>query len=184
MAVKNALRYRDGLHENQERLTPAYVLDPVRAALGGVIELDPCTTPENPVGATRFYTPPQDGLALPWYAETIFCNPPYGRAREPWVAKCIEAANVEGARVVLLMPAHPDTKCFQRAAERAQSVVFLRGRLKFGTFRANRIEKAAALGKSDYCQEAASHPSALFGFAVNLYETRLGVCMHPIRYVP
>lgn len=39
----NNLRYREEDHPNQTQLTPAYVLDPVREALGS-IELDPCTT--------------------------------------------------------------------------------------------------------------------------------------------
>lgn len=41
----NDLRRRAGDHIMQRQLTPGYVLEPVRAALGGVIELDPCTEP-------------------------------------------------------------------------------------------------------------------------------------------
>jgi hypothetical protein len=46
-------------HPNQAQLTPEYVLTAVRRILG-TIELDPCTEPDNPVGAERFYTPPAD----------------------------------------------------------------------------------------------------------------------------
>ena len=143
----NDLRYRDGQHPAQTALTPPDVLEPVRCILGG-IELDPCTTPDNPCRADRFYAPPQDGLALPWDAASIYVNPPYGKAREPWVDRCIYAART-GSRVALLMPAHPDTKVFQRAAGSASLVVFIRGRVKFGILRPNRR------------QMAASHPSAL-----------------------
>src|SRR4051812_31309757 len=104
----NDLRYREGDHPNQTQLTPGYVLEPVREALGE-IELDPCTEPENPTGAERFYALPDDGLSLPWDAATIYVNPPYGKAREPWVERCIHAAS-EGRRVVLLMPAATDTR--------------------------------------------------------------------------
>lgn len=143
----NALRYRDEDHPNQTQFTPLYVLEPARAALGG-IELDPCTTPDNPTRAARFYSLPQDGAAQPWTAASIWVNPPYGKARERWVDRCVEAADL-GSRVVLLIPAHTDTRVFQRAAVTAQAVVFIRGRVKFGVLRPNRR------------QVAASHPSAL-----------------------
>lgn len=151
----NALRYRSDDHPHQTAITPAYVLDPVRAMLGGAIGLDPCTTPDNPVAAERFYAPPQDGAALPWDADTIWCNPPYGKAREPWVGRCVEAG-VAGRRVVLLIPAHTDTRAFQRALDTCTSALLIRGRVKFGIPRAN--------GR----QVAASHPSALIAWNADL----------------
>lgn len=78
----NGLRYREADHPNQTALTPPYVLEPVRATLGGFIDLDPCAIPENNCRAERFYAPPQDGLGLPWDADRIYVNPPYGKARE------------------------------------------------------------------------------------------------------
>ena len=151
----NGLRYRDGEHPAQTQITPEYVLEPVRAALGGRIGLDPCTTPENPTGADSFYAPADDGLKLPWERLRIFCNPPYGKAREPWVHRCI-SAGASGLRVVLLVPAATDTRIFQEALASASSVVFVKGRLKFGVLRPNRR------------QVAASHPSALIGWNVDL----------------
>lgn len=150
----NALRYRSEDHPNQTALTPEYVLEPVREALGG-IELDPCTTADNPVDAERFYHPPQDGASLPWDAATIYVNPPYGRARDRWVHRCLEAGE-EGRKVILLIPAHTDTRIFQAALRGASGVVFIRGRVKFGVLRPNRR------------QVAASHPSALIGWNVDL----------------
>jgi hypothetical protein len=80
----NAKRRRPEHHARQAMLTPPYVLEPVRRLLGG-IELDPCTEPDNPTGADRFYCPPQDGCVLPWEARSVFCNPPYGEVRGRWV---------------------------------------------------------------------------------------------------
>ncbi len=156
----NDLRYRDDVHPAQDQLTPAYVLDRVREDLGGRIDLDPCTTAANPVGALRFYCPPADGAAEPWGgatfgAETVFVNPPYSRARERWVRRCIDAAR-DGGRVILLIPAATDTRIFQEALATASSVVFICGRVKFGVLRPNRR------------QAAASHPSALIGWNVTL----------------
>jgi hypothetical protein len=153
--MSNALRYRAEDHENQCQITPAYVLDPVRKAFGGFIELDPCTTLDNPVGAERFYCPPQDGAELPWDAATIFVNPPYSKARERWVRRCIEAAST-GSTVILLMPAATDTRIWQQAAAAASGIVLVRGRLKFGVLRPNRR------------QAAASHPSSLIGWNADL----------------
>ena len=154
----NDLRYREGNHAGQRQLTPPYVLEPVREAFGGTIDLDPCTEPDNPTGATRFLTAVDDGLTLPWgRSGSIYVNPPYGKAREPWVERCIAAAD-SGCRVVLLMPAHTDTRIWHRAMETAAAVCFIKGRVKFGVLRKNRR------------QEAASHPSALIGWNVTLGE--------------
>lgn len=151
----NDLRYRDGEHPNQTQLSPAYVLEPVRIALGGHIGLDPCTEPDNPTRAHSFYHPPVDGRVEPWLASTIYVNPPYGKAREPWVRRCVEAG-ASGRRVVLLIPAATDTRIFQEALESATAAVLIKGRVKFGVLRPNRR------------QQAASHPSALIGWNVDL----------------
>ena len=146
----NDLRYRRDDHEMQRQLTPPYVLEPVRQTLGS-IELDPCTEPDNPCGAVHFYTAASDGAEQPWDATTIYVNPPYSKARERWVRRCIEAAEA-GSRLVLLMPSHTDTRLFHLATETASHVVFIKGRVKFGILRENRR------------QEAASHPSCLIGW--------------------
>ena len=151
----NDLRYRDGEHPSQTAITPEYVLAPVRTVFGGLINLDPCTTASNPTGAMSYYCPPQDGAELPWGWGSIFVNPPYGKARERWVERCIEAAG-DGAKVVLLIPSATDTRIWQRAASTATQIVFVRGRLKFGVLRPNRR------------QVAASHPSSLIGWNVDL----------------
>ncbi len=152
--MSNVLRYRDGKHPNQRQLTPSYVLEPVREALNGIIGLDPCTEPDNPCRALRFYTVDVDGLSQPWDDDSIYVNPPYSKAREPWVERCIEAG--VGSRVVLLMPAATDTRICQRAMDAAHEIVFIKGRVKFGVLRPNRR------------QEAASHPSVLLGWNANL----------------
>src|SRR5438094_10126835 len=109
----NAKRRRPEHHVRQAMLTPAYVLEPIRALLGGSIGLDPCTEPDNPTGAEHFYCPPQDGCTLPWDAPTVYVNPPYAEVRGRWVDRCVD----EGRRrqVVLLIPAHTETRIFQRA---------------------------------------------------------------------
>lgn len=149
----NEKRRRGEYHPNQRQLTPPYILHPIAELLGG-IDLDPCTEPDNPTGATRFYTPPQDGASLPWDARNVYCNPPYGEARNRWVDRCIEEGR--NRPVALLIPAHTETATFQRALANCTSVLFINSRVRFGLVRDN--------GR----QEAASHGSALFGFGLDL----------------
>lgn len=149
----NAKRRRPDDHARQAMLTPAYVLTPIRDLLGG-IGLDPCTEPDNPTKADRFYHLPMDGAALPWDSPTIFCNPPYGEARDRWVDRCLVIG--PECKVVLLIPAHTETRTFQRALSACTSVLLVKARLRFGVLREN--------GR----QEAASHGSACFGFNVDL----------------
>ena len=151
----NDLRYREADHPAQTQFTPSYVLAPVAVDLGGIIGLDPCTTADNPVAAHQFYTAEDDGLSRPWsgpeWLPSVFVNPPYSKAREPWVERCI-AAGERGQRVILLIPAATDTRIWQKAVQSADAVVFVKGRVKFGVLRPNRR------------QVAASHPSSLIGW--------------------
>jgi hypothetical protein len=155
----NQVRYRSDVHPNQAQLTPSYVLEPIRAALGGIIELDPCTEPSNPTDATRFFCLPADGAAEPWDEDTIYVNPPYGVAKDRWVSRCI-AAGTAGKRVAILIPAHPETKTFQLALASADATVFIAGRLLFG------------LPRKDGREMAASHGSTLFTWAADLEPLR------------
>jgi len=119
------------------------------------------------VGARAFFTVENDGLRQPWINDglqepwllfvpsSVYVNPPYGKAREPWVEKCIHVASF-GVPTILLIPAATDTRIFQKAARSATAVIFVQGRVKFGTLRPNRR------------QHAASHPSALIGWNTNL----------------
>lgn len=149
----NGKRRRPDHHARQAMLTPSYILEPVRELLGG-IGLDPCTEPDNPTCATKFYHLPSDGCVLPWDAHSVFCNPPYGEARDRWVDRCIAEGSLR--KVVLLIPSHTETRTFQRAMLACSSLLFIKARLRFGVLRENRR------------QEAASHGSALFGFGVDL----------------
>lgn len=161
----NEKRRRPDHHARQAMLTPAYVLEPIRALLDG-IGCDPCTEPDNPTRADFFHCLPADGCALPWPGHSVFCNPPYGEARNRWVERCIEVGKEKP--VVLLIPSHTETRIVQKAMAAADSVLFCQARLRFGVLRDN--------GR----QEAASHGSVVLGFGVDLspLET-LGVVFKP-----
>ena len=162
----NSKRRRPDQHGRHRWLTPSYVLEPIRKLLHG-IELDPCTESDNPTRAAQYYCLPQDGCSLPWDAANVFCNPPYGQARERWVKRCIKEGQCR--KVVLLIPSHTETRISQMAMQSATSILFLRARLRFEIPRAN--------GR----KEAASHGTAIYGFGVDLTPlSLLGVILvHP-----
>ena len=90
--------------------------------------LDPCADACNHK-CEKYYTEFEDGLAQNWSRETVFCNPPYGRQIEPWVAKCC----AHDGTAVLLVPARTDTRWFHEFIYRNSraEVRFIRGRLRF-----------------------------------------------------
>ena len=61
--------------------TPAYLMGAVRELLGA-IDLDPasCAAANETVGAARYFTEIDDGLAQRWHGR-LFLNPPYGTGR-------------------------------------------------------------------------------------------------------
>lgn len=93
----------------QEILTPKKIVDVVRGAFGGRIELDPCAAVDefgDPIGfvdAERWYDGSlaaplpqcQDGLKRAW-ADHTFVNPPYADLKA-WLAKA-RAESAYGAR--------------------------------------------------------------------------------------
>lgn len=68
-----------------------------------------------------------------WGGETVFCNPPYGKAISEWVRKCSMEASRKGTIVVMLLPARTDTRWFQQFILNRAEVRFLKGRLRFET---------------------------------------------------
>lgn len=76
---------------NDNWITPPEVINPVKFALGGTINLDPCSSvlANTIVEAKAFYT--ENGLKLKWDygpVKTIWVNPPFSDPK-PWVEKAI-----------------------------------------------------------------------------------------------
>lgn len=94
--------------------------------------LDPCATADN-AKCEKFFTVEDDGLKQDWTGETVFCNPPYGRAIKAWVKKCYEESRKPDTTVVMLIPARTDTSYFHDYIyHKAREIRFIRGRLRFG----------------------------------------------------
>lgn len=105
-------------------LTPRFITDAL-----GEFDLDPCSAPDPSAWPTarRHYTwPMQDGMALPWEGR-VWLNPPYGDEADAWMRKM--AGHGRGTALIF---ARTETEMFFRHVwERADALLFLRGRLHF-----------------------------------------------------
>lgn len=148
--------------------TPLWLVDKVKAFLG-YIELDPCTSDNNPCGAERFFTEATDGLSQAWEAHALYMNPPYGRGIGDWTTKMVtEYEKRHFAQGIALLPARTDTTWWAGISD--YPALFMRGRLKFND-----------------CKGSAPFPSVLVyfgnnwaGFAQAFAE--LGHFYVPVRY--
>jgi hypothetical protein len=120
------------------RFTPQHVLDVVREF--EVIALDPCTTPQNPVGAKVFCD--VDGLGVCWsgfiadwapaHVPFAFVNPPYSRGELlKWARKAVEEWRRNQVESICLVPADTSTRASQLLLAEANAVAFWRHRICF-----------------------------------------------------
>lgn len=103
--------------------TPKHIFD----SLSIQFDLDPCC-PQGGVPwipATKHYSLPEDGLALPW-SGTVWCNPPYGKETPRWLDKM----NTHKDGVALVF-SRTDVKWFHDILSKANALLFLRGRVQF-----------------------------------------------------
>lgn len=107
--------------------TPLEFFNELDAEFG--FDLDACALPNN-AKCTRYYTPSDDGLSQTWGGR-VWCNPPYGREIGKWVRKAWESS-LDGATVVMLLPARTDTRWFHDYIYGKSEIRFIKGRLKFG----------------------------------------------------
>lgn len=123
---------RTGNKEADAWRTPSYVLDTARKV--APIELDPCTSEDNPTDARRWLTEKDDGLTTGWgHTGLVFLNPPYSRMLD-WARKLAAEVNRTGMKreYIALLPVRTDTKWWGLlAATRPVRVCFWKGRIRF-----------------------------------------------------
>lgn len=116
--------------------TPQKLLARIRAGVPQFrngIDLDPCTSEANPVGAKLFFTVHTNGLIQPWacQADSIFVNPPFIDAAE-WASKSyMESQTPERPALIFLGPAAIGTTWLHDLWERADDGLFLRKRIRY-----------------------------------------------------
>lgn len=107
---------------NDEWITPPYITRKL-----GLFDLDPCAPVDTPIRHSKtWYTLGQDGLNQQWHGR-VWLNPPYGKETFKWLNKL----HVHQSGIALIF-ARTETKGFHSEVwEKADSVFFFRGRLKF-----------------------------------------------------
>jgi len=111
--------------------TPSVLVEPIRNFFGGMIDLDPATTLDNPTGARHFFTKAENGLEQSWGGfESVFINPPYS---QEWYRKIANEVTAGAAETIALLKASPCTRWAQEVIlPPASAVCFIKGRLTFG----------------------------------------------------
>ena len=106
--------------------TPPNVFLPLHSEFDFTV--DAAASHENAL-LPRYWTEETNGLAQDWTGERVWCNPPYGRMQDAWVAKAAEAlAEV----AVLLIPARTDTARWHNHIFGKAEIRWIRGRIYFG----------------------------------------------------
>lgn len=115
--------------------TPPEFLEKLYPLVGGEFACDPCSPrSDGPTKAMVHFTQEDDGLALDWPPGATWVNPPYARGLTgQWVAKCRKEAEAGSGPIFALIPARTDTAWWHDHVADQGHVLFLRGRLAFGS---------------------------------------------------
>ena len=116
--------------ETNEWATPQDFFEKL-SKLYGPYDLDPCSTIKN-AKCKYFFTEQDDGLSQDWSGYNVFMNPPYGRKIGNWIEKAYEESRKDNTTVTCLIPSRTDTKYWHDYCMKADKILFIKGRLKFG----------------------------------------------------
>lgn len=118
------------------------------------IDVDPCTSKRNPMGASVFYTRRDNGLkrANDWTIALraairargrahLYVNPPYGLGILPWLLELYSAVGELGAALhaLALVPCRPGSRWYAAATTHCQLLCELHGRPTFEDIRGRPI---------------------------------------------
>lgn len=117
-----------GHHKPHRGETDTWLTPPDVVGAVGPFDLDPCCPAVMPwPTATRMvHHPAEDGLAIQWKGR-VWLNPPYGPDAEVWLKKLAD----HGDGVALLMARTETRWFFSQVWERADALLFFKGRLHF-----------------------------------------------------
>jgi hypothetical protein len=125
--------YRTVTKGENEWYTPAEFIQLARNVMGG-IDLDPasCAEANETVGAGRYFTKEDDGLAQAW-AGRVWLNPPYSRELMPAFADKLRNSVLSGDVQAAIMVTHntTDTGWFHRLAPHCAALCFPSRRIRF-----------------------------------------------------
>lgn len=116
-----------GSHQSARMLNDEWLTPPELLARLGDFDLDPCSPVVRPwATAAHHYSVQDNGLAQPWRGR-VWLNPPYGREAEAWLRRLAD----HGDGLALIFARTETAMFFAQVWERADALLFLRGRLHF-----------------------------------------------------
>jgi len=129
-----------GSHQSAAMLKDEWLTPPIIINSLGAFDLDPCSPGSRRPWDTAavHYSIEDNGLHQPW-AGRVWLNPPYGRETGRWLERLANHGNG-----IALIFARTETDMFFRYVwERADAILFLRGRLHFHHVDGRRAEANA-----------------------------------------
>ena len=114
--------FNPNTENSQEWLTPPEIVKAV-----GPFDLDPCSPIVRPWDtAEKHLTINDDGLENDWH-KRVWLNPPYGNQTFKWVKKLAD----HGSGIALIFARTETIGFHEQVWQRAHSVFFFKGRLRF-----------------------------------------------------
>lgn len=124
----------DGHHRGFKGATDEWLTPPEIVRSLGVFDLDPCSPVDRPwPTALAHYTIKDNGLRQPWHGR-VWLNPPYGPQTGKWLAKLAHHGN----GIALIFARTETTMFHEHGWNKADAMLFLRGRLNFYTVEGTR----------------------------------------------
>ena len=121
--AKKGFTHDSANNKTTDWYTPSWIFE----SLGITFDLDPCQ-PENKIPwipAKKHFHQAEDGLSKEWFGN-VWMNPPYGKYTKDW----LEKLNAHGEGIALVF-SRTDCKWFHDICTKANSILFLKGRVKF-----------------------------------------------------
>ena len=118
-----------GGHQSAAMLKDEWLTPPSIIKALGEFDLDPCAPAEERRPwdmAKRHYSVEHNGLAQPWSGR-VWCNPPYGLEAARWLERLAEHGN----GIALIFARTETAMFFDHVWDKADALLFLRGRLHF-----------------------------------------------------
>ena len=116
--------------KSNEWATPQHFFDKLNY-IYGPFTLDAAASEDN-YKVSKYYTIDDNALEQDWSNNRVFLNPPYGRGIKDWIRKAYNESQKDNTTVVMLIPARTDTVYWHDYVMKADQILFVRGRLKFG----------------------------------------------------
>ena len=176
-----------------EIYTPRSLVNKIRSYYGGKIELDPssCELANEVVRAERYFSREEDGSKMPWEANKIFINPPYGDMNT-WTPKIINESKslfeMRKKEIFALVPAR-ETKWYEQLLPVATAALMPHRKPLFWTADNDRVSIRDPVvllyfGPEDRLVEISAHFQDEFTIMKPLGTTTIGSMWTPPESAP